>query len=134
MIAWKFTVDQSNHAHPSLKKVRHFHDHEDQISSIFIHQEMQYVASSSHDGSCNLYNLLKLELLRCFYHPSLCPLNTVIVSCSPLACLAMFSSFDHIWQSFSINGQHLNSLEEDDIQVRKNYMEDSNQIVAPKVI
>jgi hypothetical protein len=74
---------------------------------------MQYFASSSFDGSCNLYNLLRLELLRCFTHPSLSPLSTVIVSCQPLSCVAMFSPFDHTWWSFSINGENLNNLEED---------------------
>lgn len=135
MIAWRFTVDNStSHGHPSLSKVKHFHDHDDQISSIFIHQEMQYFASSSFDGTCNLYSLLKLELLRCYQHPSLCPLTTVIVTQTPLAALAMFSNFDHTWQSFSINGQHLNSLEHDDGQASKNYIEESSHIVAPKVI
>ena len=64
---------------------------------------MQYFASSSSDGTCNLYNLLKLELIRCFSHPNLNPVHSVVLSQQPLACLAMFSSDDHLWMSYSIN-------------------------------
>jgi len=95
---------------------------------------MQYFATSSADGSCNLYNLFKLELLRCFRHPSLHPVSSVILSSTPLVSLAMFSPVDRTWVPFSINGQNLNELEEDPETVRKNCSEESSQIVAPKVI
>jgi len=94
---------------------------------------MQYFATSSIDGSCNLYNLSKLELMRCFRHPSLSPVVSVILSSQPLVCLAMFSPADRTWITFSINGQNLNELEDPET-VRKNCSEESSQIVAPKVI
>jgi hypothetical protein len=75
---------------------------------------MQYFATSSHDGTANLYSLWRLEILRCFKHPLLNPLSTVILSNQPLACVAVFSPIDRIWQSFSINGQNLNELEQVD--------------------
>jgi hypothetical protein len=97
---------------------------------------MQYFASSSCDGSANLYNLWKLEILRSFKHPLLNPLSTVILSNSPLACIAAFSPTDRVWQSFSINGQNLNELEQDDGDTpnKKQYYEECSHIVAPKVI
>jgi WD40 repeat protein len=117
-----------------FSKQKHFCDHDDQVSSIFIHQDMQYFATSSVDGTCNLYNLWKLVILRCFKHPSLNPLSTVILSNQPLVSLAMFSPVDKVWVSFSINGQNLNELEKDPEVLTKNYSEESSQIVAPKVI
>jgi hypothetical protein len=95
---------------------------------------MQYFATSSFDGTCNLYNLWKLAIMRCFKHPSLNPLSTVILSNQPLVALAMFSPVDRIWVSFSINGQNLNELEKDPEVLTKNYTEESSQIVAPKII
>jgi hypothetical protein len=65
------------------------------------------------------------------------PLSTVIVSNAPLPCLAMFSPEDKIWQSFSINGQNLNDLEDaqnDPQIIKKNYYEECTRIVSPKVI
>jgi len=105
VIVWKF-VPSNNTASTSnlLQKVKHFYDHDAKVTSIFIHQEMQYFASSSMDGTANLYNFWRLELLRCFQHPTLNPLSTVILSNQPLPCLVMFSSVDKIWQSFSVNG------------------------------
>lgn len=95
---------------------------------------MQYFATSSLDGTCNLYNFWKLEIMRCFKHPSLNPLSTVVLSNQPLVSLAMFSPVDRVWISFSINGQNLNDLEKDSEVLAKNYSEESSQIVAPKVI
>ena len=98
---------------------------------------MQFFASSSNDGTANLYSLWKLEILRCFKHPQMNPLSTVIVSNAPLPCLVIFSPEDKIWQSFSINGQNLNELEDtqnDPQIIKKNYYEECTRIVSPKVI
>ena len=92
IIVWKFVPEATVPPQNILTKEKHFFDHDDEVTSIFIHQDMQYFATSSYDGSANLYNLWKLELLRCFKHPLLNPVNTVVLSNSPLACLAMFSS------------------------------------------
>jgi len=51
----------------------------------------------------------------------------------------MFSPLDRIWNSFSINGQNLNDLEEKDTDkktgvIHRNYYEECSNIVAPKVI
>ena len=134
VIVWKFSPDQNPAPQAILSKQKHFFDHEDQVSSIFIHQDMQYFATSSFDGTCNLYNLWKLEIMRCFKHPSLNPLSTVILSNQPFVSLAMFSPVDRVWISFSINGQNLNELETEPDVLIKNYSEESSQIVAPKVI
>lgn len=134
VIVWRFVPDQNQVSFNVLTKAKHFFDHDDQVSSIFIHQEMQYFATSSHDGSCNLYNLLNHEMLRCFKHSALHAVSTVVISNQPLVCLAMFAPADKMWVSFSINGQNLNDLEADKEVLHKNCFEESNSIVAPKVI
>ena len=80
VIVWRFVPDQNQVSFNVLTKAKHFYDHDDQVSSIFIHQEMQYFATSSHDGSCNLYNLLNHEILRCFKHSALHAVSTVVIS------------------------------------------------------
>ena len=116
-----------------MTKKKQFFDHDDAVTSIFIHQEMHFFATSSLDGSANLYTLADYQLLRCFHHPNLNPLSTVIMSCQPLVCLAMFSPEDREWQTFSINGQNLNQLEKSPV-AKRNYQEESSRIVSPKVI
>ena len=46
----------------------------------------------------------------------------------------MFAPADKMWVSYSINGQNLNDLEQDKEVLHKNCFEESNSIVAPKVI
>jgi WD40 repeat protein len=104
VIVWKFNAELTNNPAQAMQKLRQFFDHDEVVTSIFIHQEMQMFATSSSDGSCNLYSLMKLELLRCFKHPFINPLSTVVLSYQPLASVAMFSTFDRTWISFSING------------------------------
>ena len=45
----------------------------------------------------------------------------------------MFSPFDRMWIPFSINGQNLNDLEDPEVVIA-NCLEETSQIVAPKVI
>jgi WD40 repeat protein len=125
MIVWKFNAESNQ-----MTKEKHFHDHDRAITSIFVHQEMQCFISSSSDGSCNLYNQFKLQLIRVYQHPNLSPVSSVVLSVQPLPCAAMFSVSDHTWTSFSINGTNLTGMEES----KSNFHEESNQITAPKVI
>lgn len=69
IIVWKFSPEATVAPNQILSKQKHFYHHDDEVSSIFIHQDMQFFASSSNDGTANLYSLWKLEILRCFKHP-----------------------------------------------------------------
>jgi len=83
---------------------KHFCHHERQISYIFIDEGMNLLATSSFDGTVNLYNLWNQKHYRKFEHPTLAPIHTVVLSSSPLSSLCFFSREDHLWHSFSING------------------------------
>jgi len=67
-------------------------------------------ATSSHDGTVNLYNLYQATLQRSFKHPNLAPIYSVVIAQSPVALVAFFSREDHLWNAFSINGKHLTDL------------------------
>lgn len=55
--------------------IKTLHDHERQISSIFIDESMSLFVTSSLDGSVNLYNLWSSKFQRSFKHPNLAPVN-----------------------------------------------------------
>jgi hypothetical protein len=67
-------------------------------------------ATSSHDGTVNLYNLHSIELLRSFKHPTMAPIYSVVLAQNPLAVCAFFSREDHLWNAYSINGKLLTDL------------------------
>lgn len=138
VIVWKYAPTPNTQPQNILQKLTHFYDHDAKVTSIFIHQEMQYFASCSEDGTANMYNLWRLEILRCFQHPELNPLSAVVLSNQPLPCLAVFSTTDRNWLSFSINGQNLKELDEQCAVGQQTavspYHEDCAHIVDPKVI
>lgn len=64
---WNYVGGSGNPSHESnwqLKK--HANDHEGIISSIFINEEMNLYATSSYDGSVNVYDLWSDKLYRSF--------------------------------------------------------------------
>jgi WD40 repeat protein len=79
-------------------------DHDRQVSSMFLNEEMDLFATGSYDGTCNLYNMHTGKLIRCFKHPTLAPVYAVFIALSPLAICSFFSREDHMWTVFSING------------------------------
>lgn len=85
-------------------------DHDRQVSSIFINNDMCLFATASFDGTVCLYNLHSAKLLRTFQHPTLAPIYSVVLAQNPLAICAFFSREDHMWNSFSINGKLLTDL------------------------
>jgi WD40 repeat protein len=80
VIVWKYAPASNTAPQNILQKLKHYHDHDAKVTSIFIHQEMQFFASCSEDGTANMYNLWRLEILRCFQHPELNPLTAVVLS------------------------------------------------------
>ena len=45
------------------------YDHERQVSSMFMNEEMGLFVTGSYDGTANLYNLQTGKLVRTFKHP-----------------------------------------------------------------
>lgn len=70
-------------------------------------------ATSSYDGTTNLYNLWNDNLIRTFLHPNLAPIHSVIISQTPLPCICFYSREDHYWYSYSINGHLLDKQREE---------------------
>jgi len=89
---------------------KQLNDHDRQVSSIFVSDEMCLFVTGSFDGTCCLYNLHTVKLLRTFCHPTLAPIYSVVLAQNPLAICAFFSREDHLWNSFSINGILLTDL------------------------
>ena len=79
---------------------KRIHDHERQVSSIFINNDMCLFVTGSFDGTANLYNLYSGKLIRTFAHPKLAPIYSVLLAQNPLAICAFFSREDHMWNSF----------------------------------
>ena len=67
---------------------RHFYDHEAMVTSLFVNEDLGMFASSSLDGSVNLYSLFGAKILRSFFHPQRFPLHSVVISSTPLASVA----------------------------------------------
>ena len=85
-------------------------DHDRQVSSIHINNEMCLFVTASFDGTVCLYNLHSVKLIRTFCHPNMAPIYSVVLAQNPIAICAFFSREDHQWNSFSINGKLLTDL------------------------
>lgn len=77
---WNYNTGSEN----ILTVRKHMCDHDSQITSIFINEEMFMYTTCSLDGTANLYNLWNDKLMRTFRHPHLAPLHSVILTHTPL--------------------------------------------------
>lgn len=109
---------------------KQLNDHERQITSIFMSEEMCLFVTSSTDSHIHLYNLWTAEIMRTFTHPSQLPIYSAVLAQSPMPLVAFYSRDDHFWHSFSINGTQLQDLTLD----KKIRYEESNHIVQPIVV
>jgi len=73
VIVWH--VPQSDHI---WVVKRHLSDHDGQVSSIVIRDDMAVFVTASLDGTANLYSLCSVKLVRTFKHPQLSPIYSVI--------------------------------------------------------
>ena len=110
MVVWNFNGIGTESAFTVRK---HMCDHEGQISSICINEEMCMYVTCSQDGTANLYNFWNDKLLRTLKHPYLSPLHSVILTQTPLPACCFYSRDDHHWYSFSINGHFLDKQKEE---------------------
>ena len=74
---------------------------------------MGLFATSSLDGTVNIYTLAHVQFLRTIRHPAGLPIHSVVLAQSPLACVAFFSKADRNWVSFGINGVELEKQREE---------------------
>jgi len=98
----------------SFKKL--IFDHESEVHSICISDNMGLFVTAGQDGKCHLYSLSSLSWIRQVSHPAACGINSVVLSMTPLASVAFFSKSDQTWHSFSINGTLLESVKDETTQ------------------
>jgi hypothetical protein len=67
-------------------------DHYKQITSIFICYDLRCIFTSSMDGHVFGYNIITGRKMKMYCHPTLLPINHVIISTSPLPVVILFSN------------------------------------------
>ncbi|CAG9332437.1 unnamed protein product [Blepharisma stoltei] len=87
-------------------------EHDDQVMSVTICQELRLFASCSLDGTCNIYSLMKGRLIRVISLPNFSPIYMVKFSPAAPAKVVLFSSQESCLYSFSINGEPLYRVHE----------------------
>ena len=114
-----FIINQSNKSEWTLYKT--IHDHQSEITSISINENLNMFISCSRDGYCMLYTLPDCHLINSFkltdnsftnennnndnnnvYYP-----NIAIISNSPLACIIFYIELRQSLSVFSINGHFI---------------------------
>lgn len=86
---------------------KQLNDHERQVTSIFINDEMCLFVTSSTDGRVNLYNLWEANLIRTISHPNQLQIYSAVLGQSPIPLCAFYSREDHMWHVYSLNGTSL---------------------------
>ncbi|EGR30597.1 hypothetical protein IMG5_128290 [Ichthyophthirius multifiliis] len=113
----------------SFNEIYHYYDHFEEITDINICEDMISFATSSLDGTINLYNYQSYQFLRQYNHPKYYPINKVEISICPLYSIIFFSQRDCTFYSYSINGQFLASFKEDSmIILNPKIIKDSQQM------
>ena len=96
-IVWVFEND-------TYTKLWHFYDHDDEVTSVCISNELNVFASCSLDGTCNIYSLRNGELFSHIRHGDNNPLYNVIISSAAPAKLVLHSEDEKQILLYSING------------------------------
>jgi WD40 repeat protein len=73
------SVESCSSANPWVN-MKQVDDHQRQITSIFINDEMNLFVTGSLDGTANMYNLWTAKRLRTFSHPILFPIQNVVLA------------------------------------------------------
>ena len=124
-----FIINESNKSEWTLYKT--IHDHQSEITSISINENLNIFISCSRDGYCNLYTLPNCHLVNSFkltdrsfqkdpsdnnsiYYP-----NITIISNSPLPCIIFYIENRQSLSVFSING-HFIKEEKLDFKISSN--------------
>ena len=128
VIVWSHNwgIQQSSMAEPQWQVRKHMCDHESQVSSIYINEDLNMYVTGSFDGTANVYNLWNDRHMRTFQHPSYVAIHSVILTQTPLTACCFYSRQDHLWHSFSLNGHFLDKqVEECDHIISAQVIKDS---------
>ena len=127
-----FIINQNNKSEWTLYKI--LHDHQSEIASLAINENLNIFISCSKDGYCHLYTLPDCHLINSvrltdnlfknednkgnnnnkIYYP-----NNIIISHSPLPCIIMYIKLRQSLSVFSING-HFIKEEKLDFEINPN--------------
>ncbi len=124
-----FIINENNKSEWTLYKT--MHDHQSEITSISLNENLNIFITCSRDGFCNLYTMPKCNLVNSFkltdssfqiestnstntYYP-----NITVISNSPLPCIIFYIENRQSLSVFSING-HFIKEEKIDFKISPN--------------
>lgn len=87
----------------------HYIDHEDEVTSVCISDELNKFASCSLDGTCNVYTLRKGRILKVIRHTNSIGFTNVVFSKHGII---LFSSLEKLICLYSLNGELLHTTRE----------------------
>ena len=112
---------------PNIKIIKRLYNHNDEITSIHINDNLNMFATSSLDGYINMHILPSFELIRSIklsianknffygnYDEEFYYANNVFLSSSPLPCITAFISSRRIFRTYTINGEFVQDRQESD--------------------
>ncbi|EGR32579.1 hypothetical protein IMG5_076820 [Ichthyophthirius multifiliis] len=96
-----------------IQEITRFYQHFEEITCLQVSKYLKILASSSLDGTINIYNYFNYKFLRNISHPKMLSINSFLLVASPVCSILFFSSQDCVFYSYSINGQLLSKYQED---------------------
>lgn len=106
-IYWKI-----NSGH-KLKPKYMYYDHEGEILSLHISNDMKAFITGGIDQKIFIYNQINGKILKSLLHPDQHPVNNICLSSTPLAISIFYSVQNQMLYSYSINGQLMEKVKED---------------------
>ena len=110
---------------PNLKLKKIIYNHNDEITSININDNLNMFATSSLDGYINMHILPSFDLVRSIkisvankhffygnYDDEFYYANNVFLSSSPLPCITAFISSRKLFRTYTLNGEFVEDREE----------------------
>lgn len=82
-------------------------DHTKEITSIFISNQLNALATASLDGYVNLYTFPNFHLIRAIKLSNGIPADYVFLSNSPLPCVCIFSKYKKTFYVYTVNGKKI---------------------------
>ena len=112
---------------PNLEIIKKIYIHNDEITSINIHDNLNMFATSSLDGYINMHILPSFDLVRSIkisvanknffygnYDDEFYYANNIFLSSCPLPCVTTFISSKRLFRTYAINGEFVEDAQEID--------------------